>query len=154
MNTHVRDNEAALRTTPYCLARTATGASLTNNVAAVAALDLEDYDNDVMHDTVTNNSRVTIKHAGAYYIFAEVAYTGNATGVRRADIQLNGASTSIAFAQQAAAASTTTVGCAGFATFAVNDYIEVFAFQNSGGALTFTAARLGAVWVSATGTVP
>ncbi|GAI68292.1 unnamed protein product [marine sediment metagenome] len=51
--------------------------------------DREDYDTDEMHDTVTNNERITIKTAGIYLITFQGQFEQNAVGVRRAQIREN-----------------------------------------------------------------
>ena len=51
----------------------------------------EEYDTDAMHDTVTNNSRLTCKTAGKYWTWGEVVFAADGTGDRAAAFDVNGA---------------------------------------------------------------
>jgi hypothetical protein len=97
---------------------------------------------DAMHDPTTNNSRLVFTQAGLWRVDFGVRWAFNATGYRRVNVRLNSGGsqaggTSLLF--QDVATTTTTFGTAitrGFmGIFAVNDYVEVFALQNSGGNL-------------------
>lgn len=124
--------------------------------AATTALNFnsERFDTDVIHDTSTNNERLTCKTAGVYLISASVGFVSNATGFRALILRLNG-TTFIALDERptvngnALRLTITTVY-----QLAVNDYVEALAYQTSGGALNtdqggnyspeFMLARLGA----------
>jgi len=56
------------------------------------AFNTEIFDTDTMHDNSTNNSRLTCKTAGLYYIWGNAAFATNSTGERYLAIGLNGAS--------------------------------------------------------------
>jgi hypothetical protein len=54
----------------------------TTGVALELDYDLEHWDTDSMHDTVTNNERITINTAGKYLIVSGVSWQTNAVGTR------------------------------------------------------------------------
>src|SRR4029077_20051578 len=71
--------------------------SITTATETTLAFDSERFDTDTIHDTVTNNSRLTCKHAGVYVIGAHVQFdSGAAGGARYVSIMLNGTTTYIA----------------------------------------------------------
>jgi len=97
------------------------------------AFDSERWDTDTIHDLVTNNSRLTCKTAGKYVIMGGVRFAMNATGNRVARIYLN-ATTIIAyyFVPNAGAAQRTQFVVSTIYDLAVDDYIELTVFQDSG----------------------
>ncbi len=115
--------------------------SITTATQTILAFDGERFDHaagvaSTQHDTVTNNSRLTCRYAGNYQITASVEFASNTTGIRQVALWLNGAS------QIAAERTVPTTG--GFPTLvnvttlwalAVNDYVEVRIYQDSGGSL-------------------
>jgi hypothetical protein len=117
--------------------------TLTNGVTLVGTFDTEDYDTDGYHSTVSNTSRLTVPagKAGKYEISCIMTFNKtSATGVRAAQFVKNGTigmyfpeiagSTAIYAGQQ----------LSWFTTLAVSDYIEVQAYQNSGGNLLWLTA--------------
>lgn len=120
-----------------------TAHSHTSGTALLLTWDTEAYDTDTMHSTVTNTSRLVATTAGTYTVNARIAFASNATGIRYLDLRKNAAGavasgTRIAFdANTAVGSSTVTVvNVAIDVVLAAADYLEVFGFQNSGGALS------------------
>jgi hypothetical protein len=115
--------------------------SITNNTETTVTFDSETLDTDTIHDTVTNNSRLTCKTAGTYLVLFVGDFTANATGVRYGLIRKNG-TTQLGprsdVSSLTAGANGTVQGWT-LASLAVNDYVEVRVFQNSGGSLNFDA---------------
>lgn len=118
----------------------------TTGVAFVLAFNSERIDQaggvaSTMHDTVTNNSRLTCRYAGVYLINGLVEIAANATGLRRLDVRLNG--TTIIGSE-----STLNIGAGAnlqmevstLYPMAVNDYVELLVTQNSGGNLNVNVA--------------
>lgn len=101
------------------------------------AFNTESYDSDTMHDTVTNNSRITIKTAGKYYVYACVAWTSNATGRRALKFWVNGdSSQQFGFDLRNTVSGNTFYQWAAFAkNFAVNDYIQCIMAHDAGTSL-------------------
>ena len=106
--------------------------SLTSAVVTTLNFDTESYDTDSIHDTVTNNSRLTIKTAGKYVIVAGMRYTvAITTGNTFFRLLKNG---TINLAVEENSGSTMRAGrtCSFIGDFAVNDYVEMQAQQNTG----------------------
>ena len=130
--------------------------SLTTATQTALSFDSERWDTDTIHDNSTNNSRLTCKTAGLYLIIGQVGYAFSATGVRQTSIRLNGVTYLAAIATQAPTTGTFPARHIVSTTYplAVNDYVEVMAYQESGGALNtevlanavpeFQMIRLGA----------
>jgi hypothetical protein len=119
---------------------TATAAqSLTNNTStkitfntASGTPDIDSYDPQGWFDNA--NDRIVIGQAGFYNITANVGFATNATSRRLVQIQVNGADRG-SVQVTASAASTTLLSVSTNLYLAVNDYVEVQALQQSGGAL-------------------
>ncbi len=65
--------------------------SIANATITTLTWDIENFDTDAIHDTVTNNSRLTARRAGKYVIFMNVIFSSNNTGGRQLLIRKNGA---------------------------------------------------------------
>jgi hypothetical protein len=100
-------------------------------------------DNYSGHSTVTNNSRYTAQVAGWYWVRGCASFAvPNNTGNRGVQLYVNGSATAYAFAILQAA---TTANFGGYEVNSpvflnVGDYVEVRAFQSSGGTLSLNAA--------------
>lgn len=99
-----------------------------------------------MHDTTTDPSRIYIRTTGKYEINGQVQFVTNATGYRAVQVRLNSAGSSSGGSQISLTyvdASSTTVCSVPIPTTEVSltagDYVELFAQQNSGGALNTIA---------------
>lgn len=114
--------------------------SVANATNVALAFNSEREDTDTMHDTVTTNTRITIKTAGRYVVIGHAGFAANATGKRTLLIRKNG---SVNLAEQdtlnlgAGEGVGLTISTA--ALCAVNDYFELIAYQTSGGALNIFA---------------
>lgn len=117
--------------------------SIANVTTTALALNSEREDTDTIHDTATNNSRLTCKTAGVYAIWGCVEYAANAAGVvRSCSIRLNGATYLISFGVHPiqGGAVATALQAATVYRLAVNDYVELMVYQDSGGALNVNSA--------------
>ena len=112
--------------------------SINNNTTTALTFNSERWDTDNIHSTSTNTGRLTCKTAGVYNISASVQFESNATGTRAITILLGG-TTVIGSDQRLAANVATTCNLSIDYVFAVNDYVEVQVYQNSGGALNVVA---------------
>lgn len=121
---------------PACRVTKAAAQSIATSALTAVTFDTERYDTDTMHDNVTNNTRITIKTAGLYTVGAAIEWAAGGTSFRLLLIRLNGTTP---IAQLIGPPETTGVATdqtlSTVYKFAVNDYIEVMAQQNSGGAL-------------------
>jgi hypothetical protein len=136
MNDHIRDSFDFLYSPPAARVYNGSDISVSHSSATALTFDSERFDNDTIHDTVTNPSRLTCKTAGRYLITGHVSFqTANATGVRELWVRLNGA-TKIAGqtgpGRGSGADTPVTVGTV--YELAENDYVELIAYQDSGSA--------------------
>jgi hypothetical protein len=130
-------------TTDICYASRTSNQTITTSTVTVVAMDYEAYDTNTMHDTSTNNSRITIKTAGKYYVQAYAHWGSNNTGLRQAYIKLNGTSFPVTDTIDAALVTgQDTQNIATILNLAVNDYVELVVWQNSGGDLALNCDSL------------
>lgn len=100
------------------------------------AFNSERWDTDGIHDTVTNNSRLTCQTAGKYLVIANVNWESNTTGQRIVAIRYNAGGTRYGqVLQQATSFYAPNQVVSTIVEMAVGDYVEVGVFQNSGGNL-------------------
>ena len=122
--------------TPKCRVYNSTNQSIADSTLTVLAFNSERFDNDSMHDNSTNNSRITVKTAGKGVAYVSLAFVNNATGFRSVNIKLNGTTIIAQETKQAVNGSYTSFSfCTVPYDFALNDYIEIIVYQNSGGPL-------------------
>lgn len=160
LNQDMRDNPSFLHDPPCCRVYNNANLSIANATDYVLhSMNAEYYDTDVMHDLVTNNSRITIKTAGKYLVVGRVSYASNTTGTRGLRIvKNNGAGTNyedVAFTPANTAAQSTFLLVATVDVFVVNDFLELGCYQTSGAALNseYTASlrntpHFEATWLS------
>jgi len=96
----------------------------------------ENYDTDNLHDPAVNPSRITVNDAGYYLVLGCICYAPNATGIRRAYIYVNGAWVSMNSVLNAGATASAFVVVSDVRYLNAGDYLELYAWQNSGGDLT------------------
>lgn len=113
--------------------------SITDATLTSVAFDAEVFDNDGMHDTVTNNSRITIVTAGIYWVGFTGMFAGAADYTRCfATLRINGTTEIARTPLQSTSTSTTPQLAVSTAyEFDAADYIEVQVFQDN----TANAAR-------------
>lgn len=122
--------------------------TLSNSAAPLDKItwDTEQYDTLNWHSTSSNTDRVTITSDGSYIIMTTISFTANATGSRGVSIMVNGSE--IAYSRIPATSNANQyVNCATSKTLSANDYIQIGAFQNSGGNLD-TVANQTAMFLS------
>lgn len=114
--------------------------SITSGVGTALAFNSERFDQagnaaDTMHDTVTNNSRLTCRYAGVYQITGNIIWAANNTGQRGCAIRLNGTTFLADSTNDTAGTGTTNINVTTLYALAVNDFVELVVTQSSGGAL-------------------
>lgn len=142
---------------PTCRAFHSTTQSIASNSNTVLSFNSERFDTDSMHDTITFNSRITIKTAGVYVVTAMGAFAAAAdytaigihlrvNGSVFIGVQFIGTVADATFAYPIQVTSTW--------KFAVNDYVEALMIQkNSAAAARNTVAassyvpEFSAAWV-------
>lgn len=118
-----------------------------NNTLVLVPLGAESYDiPTTMHSVSSNTSRITVPVAGCYHIVAQVTWAANVTGRRLVTVRKNaagssGGGTQVMNNSVGAATSTTQFQVADELELAANDYLEIFAFQASGGTLDIVAGE-------------
>ena len=122
-----------------CRVYHSTTQSLSDDVLTTISLNSEQFDTDTMHDTVTNNERITIKTAGKYLIVGEISFSANATGMRLLILRFNDGGTEDTVALDRSNAiindNQTSLLVVAILDMAVNDYVFLRARQDSGAAL-------------------
>jgi hypothetical protein len=108
--------------------------AIPNNANTAISLTTERYDDGNLW-VIGSPTRLTAPSDGIYIVTAALAFDANATGVRTAWIRLNGATLLggqrvAAFASFEAVLTVATIW-----EFTAGDYVELVAFQNSGGNL-------------------
>jgi hypothetical protein len=120
---------------PACSLKESSTQSIADSTYVALTSNEENFDNDSMHSTVSNTSRITIQTAGRYLITATVYFTVNSTGARVLRLVTNGTSSTDMVAVGASAGGPTILPFAKPLVLSAGDYVEVHASQNSGGAL-------------------
>ena len=123
--------------------------SIPNNTATAITYNSEDYDTDSIHDTVTNNTRLTVPSgATRVRLTAFIRFISNATGYRQFSITKNGGLfAGYPFFQDPAPDGTLnsiTTLISPVITVSASDYFEVNVLQTSGGALSTTGGSSSA----------
>lgn len=109
--------------------------NIPNNTWTALAMNQELFDTDNIHDIVTNNSRLTCRTAGKYFISAQLEFAVNNANDRGNSIRLNGALFIAYSATRACALVGSEPPVATCYDLSVGDYVEALAFQNSGAGL-------------------
>jgi hypothetical protein len=138
LNSNLRDAVNFLLSWPVCELRQTVAQSVANNTDTPLSMDAEEIDTDNMHSTVTNTSRVTAQTAGRFQLSGGTSYASNTTGRRAASYRLNGApmlGTQAAITAAGATADVQPTGRTLTTYLNVGDYVELVAYQDSGGSL-------------------
>lgn len=130
-----------------CIAISTAGTPVPTATATLMPLPAEEYDSGGMHDTATNNSRVTIPAGGGgvYTVNATVGFSFNSAGGRAVQLFKNG--TQFNSAPNGTPASSGSVFLPITLALVAGDYLEIKAYQDSGASLTATG-RLAVVQVA------
>jgi hypothetical protein len=103
-------------------------------------------DTNGFHDPSTNNSRMTIPtgYGGKYLIQSNLQFAANVTGGREVYIRKNG-STDLQVIQSVVSSNTGSINMSISGTYALvaGDYVEIRAYQSSGGSLDIWASNSG-----------
>jgi hypothetical protein len=114
--------------------------AIANATASAVTFNTNVFDTSAFHNIVTNTSRFVIPVAGKYRFSFKVSFAANATGTRIAFLRKNGVDDThniIGSAVESGGSGTltTTLENTITDTFNTGDYIELFIYQTSGGAL-------------------
>lgn len=131
------DDITFLANPPHCrVYNSAAWSHATSGSYLAVAFDSERKDTDTMHSTATNTSRISFTTAGWYDVGGHLEFAANATGVRGIQIRLNGATVLFqSVVPTFGAGIGHSMAAATSYQFSATDYVELMAYQNSGGAL-------------------
>jgi hypothetical protein len=142
----IRDELTFLANVPLFYGYQATAQSVANATFTGVTLDTNSIDTYGGHSTTVNNTRYTPPQPGYYQCAGVITYAPNATGGRIAQLFQNGVAvpgTQIV----SSAASGLNQGVASPARSiyfnGTTDYVELYAYQSSGGALSLLANLSG-----------
>lgn len=144
----IRDDLEFLIDPPACSVFDNTGQSVADNTLATLNANSENFDNDAMHSTVTNNSRITVQTAGRYEFTSRVQFGTSGTGRRTITYRLNGTTSTTVASAAAVSGAAQTVPSFFKIVMGVGDYIEVQVFQTSGGSLTVTLVEFTGLFIT------
>lgn len=114
--------------------------SMTNNAFTKLTFDTEEYDSDTMHSTSSNTSRITINTAGKYLFTFSCVCAGAAGGSqRRMDFLLNNSAQHGGHISGVIGGNVLSMSGAIVRHMSVNDYMELYYYQDSGGAINMTS---------------
>jgi hypothetical protein len=110
--------------------------SIANNTNTTVNWNAEEYDTSSIHNTVTNNSRLTIPAGlGGYWsVTSKITFAGNNTGARQLRLNKNGALVAN-FLVPITGSGEQSIILTNTLNLAAADYLEIVVYQNSGGAL-------------------
>jgi hypothetical protein len=141
---NVRDNIVTLSNMPGCIvARTSAQTITTATDTAIQFNASDQRDTDAYHDTVTNNTRMTVPSTlgGWYWAGGAAVFSANSTGNRGIGIKLNGATVkAYQLWPTASGGPDTWMQIAIPIQLVATDYVEVIVYQSSGGNLNTTAS--------------
>lgn len=123
---------------PRCRLFNSANISVANTTNTVLTFDTETYDSGGMHSTSSNTGRITVPTGGSgwYVITGGAEFAANATGQRDLTIRLNGSLViGAARATSASGSVATRLMCTTQYPLSDGDYVELLAYQTSGGAL-------------------
>lgn len=132
---------------PSCSVWSSAGQGINDTTWTTLGFDSEYWDDDAMHDPVTNNSRITIKTAGRYLAIGHAVFATNTTGNRGLALAQNG-TTVIQMMDGALTGTELRMEISEVLQLSVGDYLELRGYQTSGGVLllnpmTFDVTRIG-----------
>lgn len=112
--------------------------SVPNNTSTAIAFNSELYDTDDIHDNSTNPSRLVCKTAGKYAIGGTLNFSADSNGLRQIQIRRNGGN--LIAVQRVGSVNTSgpshALSVSTVFNLAINDYVELEGFQNSGSSLS------------------
>ncbi len=126
-------------TNPACRVYHSTSQTLPNNLSTALQFDSERYDSDSIHSAAAP-TRLTCATAGFYLIFANVRFAASTGGERVLLLRLNGGNyIGNNYANALLTGYARDINVMTGYPLAVGDYVEVEAYQNSGGSLAIDA---------------
>lgn len=137
---------------PACRVYHNASQSISANTETTVAFNSERFDTDSMHDTATNNSRITFNTAGLYVVTANIGWAaGTGSWTTYTNIRMDGATTIASQQNWTATGLGTAVNLTATYKFTAGQYVEVRVWQNSGtlgiNSVNGYTPEFSAVWV-------
>lgn len=139
LNAELRDSLAFLRQPPLLKVRGVAAQAIANATYTAVTFDTNDLLRDLTHSTSTNPTRLVVATAGVYQLAGQVSWNANTTGSRVARWAVNGTGVDVQSAYTASAAMITFPAPTIAVQLAAGDYVELQAYQSSGGSLNLNA---------------
>ena len=115
--------------------KTGSNQSISDGTATAVTLNTEDFDTSSYHDNSTNNTRMTVPSTGYYLLIGNIGYGSNSSGTRHVSFRVDGSSYSTQSGYAAVNGAVTVVCNVDVIYLTTGQYVEMMAYQNSGGAL-------------------
>lgn len=109
--------------------------SVPNDAWTAIPFNLEHWDTDTIHDTITHSERLTCKTAGVYLAVGNVSWAANNVGNRMLGIRKNNSNWVALVNDQALSSGGKNMLVATVMEMAVDEYVELMVWQNLGGSL-------------------
>ena len=118
--------------------------SIANATNTAILLQAEDFDTDSFHSTSSNTSRMTIPagKGGKYLIQGALLWANGTTGARTLGFFKNGSQVAL-WDVTPASATTWSFACSMTMNLVATDYVELYAVQQSGGAVNVYGSNIG-----------
>jgi hypothetical protein len=144
-----RDNEEFLIDPPACSVYNSTSVSVADATGVELSADTEAFDNDSLHSTSSNQTRITFQTAGRYTMKATVDFAPDVDGSRRLDFIYNGSTVvkCMNIASGSAISNATITGVRDFVVVA-GDYAEVRVTHTAGAALNVQLLEFAATFIT------
>lgn len=141
------DTEKAAKAAAGCVAWRSTAQALSTSTSTAISFDSETFDTDAFHDPAVNPTRLTVPagKGGKYMVMGQVRYAASSTGIRVSAIRKNGTTDLSNTPGPNGGTSVVAVATQAIASLAAGDYVEMIAWQNSGGSLNTDVAASN-VW--------
>jgi hypothetical protein len=131
--------------------KTGADQTISNNTITAITWDAEYYDTDTLHSTSTNTSRFTVPSGkdGKWAIQASLFYNGSAAGERRIRVYKNGTFESDSRDYfDGPGATQFSIALSNVFDLVATDYLEIYAYQNTGGNLGVVGSSGGETFCS------
>lgn len=146
----IRDNLEFLIDPPFAAAFNSAAVSVADNTLTTLNADSELFDNDAIHSTVSNTSRLTVQTAGRYEFTVRVNFQADTTDGRRViQLRKNG-TTSVTVNSSRAVIDGNSQTISGLLkdTMIVGDYYEARVLHTAGNALDVTLQEFTAEFIT------
>lgn len=136
----INDNLEFLVDPPACSIFDSDGQSVADDTITILTADSENFDNDSMHSTVSNTSRITIQTAGRYEFHVRVNFQASLGGGRRVIQFFVNGTTAVSVMSMPSLVGSDSQTMSAFMTRDLDaaEFVEARVLQDSGGSLTVT----------------